>query len=88
MSGHLQVHPCSLLNEHARSEDEGPSLPIKGALDVYDKKLCVAHSDVHGVDPQLLQRQARNLHSNLHRCKLASQTQVILVDMWAIHGAP
>ena len=39
------------------------SLSYKEALDVCKRfgKLCIAHSDAHGVDPLLSQRQARHL---------------------------
>ena len=66
------------------SKDEDLPLSYKEALNVCKKfgKLCVAHSDAHGVDPLLSQRQARHLQSHLHLLKLASQTQVKLTDMW------
>ena len=66
------------------SEDEDLPLSYKEALNVCEKfgKLCVAHSDAHGVDLLLSQRQARHLQSHLCLLKLASQTQVKLTDMW------
>lgn len=66
------------------SEDEDLSLSYKEALDVCEKfgKLCVTHSDAHGINPLLLQRQARHLQSHLRHLELASQTQVTLTDMW------
>ena len=66
------------------SEDEDPALSFKEALDVCEKfgKLVIAHSDAHGVDSLLLQRQAQHLHTHLHHIELAAQTQVILTDMW------
>ena len=66
------------------SEDEDLSLSYKEALDVCEKfgKLCITHSDAHGINPLLLQRQARYLQSHLHHLELASQTQLTLTDMW------
>ena len=66
------------------SKDEDLSLSYKEVLDVCEKfgKLCIAHSDAHGVNPLLPQRQARHLWSHLHLLELASQTQVKLTDMW------
>ena len=66
------------------NKDKDLSLLYKEALNVCEKfgKLCVAHLDAHGVDPLLLQRQARHLQSHLCLLELASQTQVKLTDMW------
>ena len=42
----------------SESKDEAPTLSFKGALDVCKKfgKLCIAHSDAHGVNSLPLQR--------------------------------
>ena len=66
------------------SEDKDLSLSYKEALDVCEKfrKLCITHSDAHGIDPLFLQRQARYLQSHLCHLELASQTQVTLTGMW------
>ena len=68
----------------SKSEDEDPALSFKEAPDICEKfgKLVIAHSDAHGVDSLLSQRQARHLCTHLCHLELAAQTQATLTDMW------
>lgn len=83
----LAANECRMDNEDAEDSDEETELNLPSAKEGISlceqlEKLCIAHSDAHGVSALLLQTQLRRLRRHLHALDLASHKQVTLDTLW------
>lgn len=74
-------------NDRNEDSDEDPELELPSPREAIGlceqlEKLCIAHSDAHGVSALLLQTQLRRLRRHLRALDMASHTQVTLDKFW------